>query len=37
MLEMTTPTGAAIVRHYVKEKVLIPPLEVERIGYGFGS
>lgn len=36
-LETTTPTGATIVRHYVREMRAIPPLVIERTGYGMGS
>ena len=36
-LELTTPTGAAIVRYYVKDKGLPSPFTVERIGHGIGS
>ena len=36
-LELTTPTGATIVRHYVKDKKTAPPFIVEKIGYGVGT
>ncbi len=36
-LELTTPTGAAIVRYYVREKGMPPVLQIERTGYGVGS
>ena len=36
-LELTTPTGATIIRHYVGEKYAIPPFKIEKIGYGVGS
>ena len=36
-LELTTPTGATIVRHYAKDKNASPPFVVERIGYGLGT
>jgi uncharacterized protein (TIGR00299 family) protein len=34
--ELTTPTGAAIVRYYVKEQARIP-FTIEGLGYGFGT
>jgi uncharacterized protein (TIGR00299 family) protein len=34
--ELTTPTGAAIVRHYVKSQARIP-FRVKSYGYGFGT
>ncbi len=36
-LELTTPTGATIVRHYVKGKKTVPPFVVEKTGYGVGT
>jgi len=36
-LELTTPTGASIVRYYAKGKEAAPPFDIERIGYGIGS
>jgi pyridinium-3,5-bisthiocarboxylic acid mononucleotide nickel chelatase len=36
-LELTTPTGATIVRHYVKERITSPPFVVEKTGYGVGT
>jgi uncharacterized protein (TIGR00299 family) protein len=36
-LELTTPTGATIVRHYVKDKNTAPPLTIEKTGYGMGA
>lgn len=36
-LELTTPTGAAIVRYYVRDTRGIPSFAVESIGYGLGS
>jgi len=36
-LELTTPTGASIVRYYTKDKGGVPPFDIERIGYGVGS
>ena len=36
-LELTTPTGAAIVRHYASGKANPPPFVAEKIGYGMGT
>jgi uncharacterized protein (TIGR00299 family) protein len=36
-LELTTPTGATIVRHYVKDIKNAPPFIVEKTGYGVGN
>jgi len=36
-LELTTPTGATIVSHYVKDVKTIPPFIVEKTGYGVGT
>ncbi len=36
-LELTTPTGAAIVRYYVKDKNIVPPMVIEKTGYGMGT
>ncbi|MGP8050165.1 MAG: nickel insertion protein [Desulfobaccales bacterium] len=36
-LKLTTPTGAAIVRSYVRGNGQPPPFKVERTGYGVGS
>ena len=37
-LELTTPTGATIVQHYVKDKNIQPPaFKIEKIGYGVGT
>lgn len=36
-LELTTPTGAAIVRYYVKDMHGAPSFTIEKIGYGLGS
>lgn len=36
-LELTTPTGATIVRHYVKDRKTVPPFSPEKIGYGVGT
>ncbi len=36
-LELTTPTGATIVKHYVEDKKQVPPFTIEKIGYGLGT
>jgi pyridinium-3,5-bisthiocarboxylic acid mononucleotide nickel chelatase len=37
-LELTTPTGATIVRHYVKDRNIPPPaFKIDKIGYGAGT
>jgi len=37
-LELTTPTGATIVRHYVKDRNILPPaFKIDKIGYGAGT
>jgi uncharacterized protein (TIGR00299 family) protein len=36
-LELTTPTGATIVRHYAEDRARVPSMKIERIGYGIGS
>jgi len=36
-VELTTPTGATIIRHYVKDKTPAPAFTIQRIGYGMGS
>ncbi len=36
-LELTTPTGAAIVRYYVKNMHETPSFALQKIGYGLGS
>lgn len=36
-LELTTPTGAAIVRYYTKSKDSVPPFKMDTIGYGIGT
>jgi pyridinium-3,5-bisthiocarboxylic acid mononucleotide nickel chelatase len=36
-LELTTPTGAAIVRYYVHDMHKTPSFTLEKIGYGLGS
>ncbi len=35
--ELCTPTGAAILKHFVKEFKEMPIMEVEKIGYGMGK
>jgi len=35
--ELLTPTGAALLAHYVNEAGAIPPVKTEQIGYGAGS
>ncbi|MCZ7357415.1 MAG: nickel pincer cofactor biosynthesis protein LarC [Candidatus Methanoperedens sp.] len=35
--ELLTPTGAALLAHFVNEKGACPPMRTERIGYGAGS
>ncbi len=37
MGELLTPTGAALLAHFVNEKSECPPMRTERIGYGAGS
>ncbi len=34
--ELCTPTGAALLRHFVSDFGAMPPMRVERIGYGTG-
>jgi pyridinium-3,5-bisthiocarboxylic acid mononucleotide nickel chelatase len=36
-LELTTPTGATIVRHYAEDQTPVLPFKKEKIGYGLGS
>ncbi|OPY64831.1 MAG: hypothetical protein A4E63_03258 [Syntrophorhabdus sp. PtaU1.Bin050] len=36
-VELTTPTGAAIVRHYAKDRTQAPAFAIKSIGYGMGS
>ncbi|MGD9579730.1 MAG: nickel pincer cofactor biosynthesis protein LarC [Syntrophorhabdus sp.] len=36
-LELTTPTGAAIVRYYVNDMHETPSFALQKIGYGLGS
>ncbi len=35
--ELLTPTGAALLAHFVNERGGCPPMKTERIGYGAGS
>ena len=35
--ELCTPTGAALLRHFVTEFGKMPPMRVESIGYGMGK
>jgi uncharacterized protein (TIGR00299 family) protein len=35
--ELCTPTGAALLGHFVTEFKPMPPMRVEKIGYGMGS
>lgn len=35
--ELLTPTGAALLAHFVNERRDCPPMKTERIGYGAGS
>lgn len=35
--ELCTPTGAALLRHFVSEFGSMPPMVIERIGYGMGT
>lgn len=35
--ELCTPTGAAILKHYVSHFLAMPPLTPEAIGYGMGN
>ena len=37
MDEMTTPTGAAFIKYFVREFCGVESFEIERIGYGAGS
>jgi len=36
-LELTTPTGAAVVKYYVKDLQKTPSFAMQKIGYGLGS
>ncbi|MGB8218183.1 MAG: nickel pincer cofactor biosynthesis protein LarC [Candidatus Methanoperedens sp.] len=35
--ELLTPTGAALLAHFINEKGICPPMITERTGYGAGS
>lgn len=35
--EMCTPTGAALLGYFVKDFIPMPPMRMEKIGYGAGS
>ncbi len=35
--ELCTPTGAALIRHFVTDFDAFPPMRVSRIGYGMGT
>ena len=35
--ELCTPTGAALLRHFVTKFGSLPPMRVEKIGYGMGQ
>lgn len=35
--ELTTPTGAALLKYFVDEYKDMPPMNVEKIGYGLGK
>jgi len=35
--EMLTPTGAALLAHFVSERGVCPPMRTDRTGYGAGS
>jgi pyridinium-3,5-bisthiocarboxylic acid mononucleotide nickel chelatase len=35
-VELTTPTGATIVRHYVKDHGKAPAMRIQKTGYGLG-
>ncbi|MGQ9505903.1 MAG: nickel pincer cofactor biosynthesis protein LarC [Thermogutta sp.] len=37
MMEMTTPTGAAILTTFARQFGSLPPMRIEKIGYGAGS
>ena len=35
--ELCTPTGAALLRHFASQFTAMPPMSIERTGYGMGS
>ena len=35
-VELCTPTGAALLKHFVKEYRAMPPMRIEAVGYGMG-
>ncbi len=35
--ELCTPTGAALLKHFVGQFIPMPPISVERTGYGMGT
>lgn len=35
--ELTTPTGAALLKHFVDEFIQMPTMKIEKIGYGMGK
>ncbi len=35
--ELCTPTGAALLKYFVKDWSALPPMSIEKIGYGIGT
>lgn len=35
--ELTTPTGGALLKHFVDEFIQMPTMKIEKIGYGMGK
>ena len=35
--ELCTPTGAALLKHFVSEFTCMPPLKISKLGYGMGK
>lgn len=35
--ELCTPTGAALLKHFVQQFIAMPPMSVEKTGYGMGT
>ncbi|MEG2094673.1 MAG: nickel pincer cofactor biosynthesis protein LarC [Lachnospiraceae bacterium] len=35
--ELCTPTGAALLKHFVGQFVTMPPMTIEKVGYGMGT